>query len=601
MKKLLKYLLIICVIFSPFRSISAQETEDMSKWSFKILLQHADQLDELKVVRFYNKESGKYGFCMEAGVDYDPKNSIYSKEEIEDEVVFDIVKAYEILGEDYYIAAQLMIWENRSGIRYSFDGKDAADFGEEKIKEMIESFEKDEEELVYETTAEKERDNEVILSDLDEYRLLDSNLENVRIQNDRILYDLPDEKQGPYHISLVSKRKETEGSFLYHSDTSQDLFSFEGSIVKRKDIRIMINTETETASIRFTKRDMNEDAISGAEFTLYQLDENGDQILNIALKGSKIDMNALLKDAALDEDIKVTVSERYQKYLNGTVLEAAECGYFDYEIHSLDSEETGRVYICEDDQVCSKEMNRYRVHEVGKYISLNADKNVIEGLQKDKKYILCESHPKNGYVFESDPCMFIDLKSDPDKNYHFVNRIRSYDLRLYKENEDHSILLNGAKFRIRYQDGGDIKERIYVTGAICIRQNDDKRYVLYRREKDENIYIGEFKDGYFIKTDMIPGTYYYLVTDDININDRSLLKEEIKVILGGFEIEDMPYESLIEAEELEAPKGYFIDEPVYEIVPDLDYSEIIFRNYRVNSFIMIPEQKRKIPKTCIGD
>jgi hypothetical protein len=93
------------MIFSPFRSISAQETEDMSKWSFKILLQHADQLDELKVVRFYNRESGRYGFCMEAGVDYDPKNSIYCKEEIEDKSIFDIVKAYEMLGEDYYIAA----------------------------------------------------------------------------------------------------------------------------------------------------------------------------------------------------------------------------------------------------------------------------------------------------------------------------------------------------------------------------------------------------------------------------------------------------------------------------------------------------------------
>lgn len=600
MKKLLKYLLIICVIFSPFKSISAQETEDMSKWSFKILLQHADQLDELKVVRFYNRESGKYGFCMEAGVDYDPKNSIYNKEEIGDENVFDIVKAYEMLGEDYYIAAQLMIWENRSGIRYSFDGKDASDFGEDKIKEMIASFEK-EDEVVYETAADKEKDNEVLVNDLDDYQLLDSNVENVRMENDRILYDLPEEKQGPYHIDLISKQKETEGSFLYHSDTSQDLFSFEGTYIKQKKIRIVIDSEAETASIQFTKKDEDGKAVSGAEFTLYELDENGDQILNIALKGTKLDMSALWNDSSMENNMKITVSERYQKHLNGTILNAAECGYFDYEIHSDDKEEKGRIYICEDDQCCSKDMNRYRVHEVGKYISMNADKNVIDGLHKDKKYILCESHPKNGYEFASDPCMFIDLKSDPDHIYHFVNRIRTYDLRLYKENEEHSIVLNGAKFRIRYQDDGNIKERIFVTGALCIRQKDDKKYVLYRHEKDENIYIGEFKDDYFIRTDMIPGIYYYLITDDININDRSLLKDEIKVIHGGFEIEDMPYGSLIDVEELEAPKGYFIDEPAYEIVPDLDYSEIIFKNFRVNSFIMIPEQKRKIPKTCIGD
>ena len=125
MKSVLKTLLTLFIIFSGIQITYAEELEDMSKWSFKILLQHADQSDKLKVVRFKNKETDRFGFCLEPEVDYAPLEYSYEKSLFDDDRVFNIYRAFENLGEDYYIAAQLMIWEYKTGVRYSFDGKDA--------------------------------------------------------------------------------------------------------------------------------------------------------------------------------------------------------------------------------------------------------------------------------------------------------------------------------------------------------------------------------------------------------------------------------------------------------------------------------------------
>ena len=60
MKKVFKILMICLFLSSLWKPARAEEEGfDMSVWSFKILLQHADQSDELKVVRFKNKESGR--------------------------------------------------------------------------------------------------------------------------------------------------------------------------------------------------------------------------------------------------------------------------------------------------------------------------------------------------------------------------------------------------------------------------------------------------------------------------------------------------------------------------------------------------------------
>ncbi len=590
MNNLLTYLMVMMVLIAPYKeSDDLQKGEDMSKWSFKILLQHSDQLDELKVVRFFNKESGRYGFCLEPEVDYDPVNNVYYKENYDNKDIYDIVKAYDQLGEDYYIGAQLMIWEKTSGIRYSFEGKDASQYGEEKILEVISSFKGETEET--ENMHIKAVLDEVVfvqLEDIDEYRIIQNDIKDAKVDGDGIRFRLKDHDR--HKIVLESRKKETDGSYRYTSETSQDLYSYEGDHEFPKMITIDIEAEDDFTLI-YHKVDENDQAIEGAEFTLYELSDQGNEILDIIRKDAAVDLKTLL-----NADDKLKLSERYERYRKNDILSAKESGYFDYETGSGN---TGRVYVCENKKIVNDDLNSYIVQKIGTYKSGSAYDNYIYGLKRNAKYILCESHPRNGYEFRSDPCVLIDPNEDTEVK--FVNHKRKYDLRLYKENPEHSVLLNGAKFLLQYKDGDKDKEKILITGGLCIKQKDEKPYVLYRHEKDQNIYVGDFKDGYFIKEDAIPGTYLYGYCDDYNMNDSSLLVKSINVVNGGFEIGDMPYDAKIKITELEAPKGYHIDEADFTIIPSLDYSDIVFRNYRVNSFLIMPENRHVIPKTCIGN
>lgn len=588
------------IIISTFSSVHAEGEEDMSKWSFKILLQHADQLDELKVVKFKNKESGRFGFCLQAEVDYDPKNSIYTKEDLPDEEIFKIVKAFEMLGEDYYIAAQLMIWEKCSGIRYSFDGLDAADYGEGEILAKIASFE-DEKDDIEELDIDISRNSEarIALKDADSMDIVSSDVQIISIDDKGVVIKVNDENEDEYKIELISRYKESDGSYIYRSETSQDLYSYEGNYLKQKKVTIDLHVKQDLFNLVYRKLDENNQPLSGSEYKLYQIDQEGTDEFMAMPVDYELDLFSIVNDDFNVENVKLKVSERYEKYLNGTIINPKEAGYFDYELTSGSYCQKGRVYVTDNDEIDG--LTVYPIKEVGTYISQYTSENVIYGLEKDASYILCESKPKNGYVFGSDPFVLIDGNTFTDVIYTFINTQRHYDLRLYKENEDHSILLNGARFKLTYEDEGEIKEKIFVSGALCIQQKNDKQYVLYRHENDENIYVGEFSDGYFIKDKMIPGKYFYLQTDEVNINDSSLLNKEITVIDGGFEIKDIPYASKITVEELEAPKGYYIEEAVFEITADLDYSQIIYRNYRVNTFDMMPGNKFKVPKTCIGN
>ena len=96
------------------------------------------------------------------------------------------------------------------------------------------------------------------------------------------------------------------------------------------------------------------------------------------------------------------------------------------------------------------------------------------------------------------------------------------------------------------------------------------------------------------------GKYYYYQSDNDAIDENLLNDRYIKVIEGGYEINDLPYNSMLRLEELEAPKGYYIEEAVFYLNADIPYSEITFKNDRVNSFEILPARKMRIPKTCIG-
>ena len=600
MKRILKYLIVLLLICSSFRNTYAQECEDMSKWSFKILLQNADQMDELKIVRYRNKESGRYGFCMEPEVDFSPRDNEYFRNDWFNEEIYDIFRAFEELGEDYYIAAQLMIWEYNTGIRYSFDGKDASDYGEDEIKGKIASFAEEEMTVSeYESGAEIGKITSIHIEHLDELDIVHSDVKILDFNEDTIRFIVEEDTENELSIDLKAKHDETYGSVLYHSESSQDLYSYEGDYQTVNPVHVRINAEKGVFTLNFSKTDLSGNPVAGAQFTVYEITDKGDEQICIIAAEKDIDLRQITENY---ESVKeISVSERYDKYLDGYLIRAEEPGYFDCQIMTEDSSFIQRVYVCSDISLSEGMLKRYRVRKISDCISGSDQVNTINHLESGKKYLLCESKPKNGYSFVSDPCVLADEETAADHIFSFVNRIRNYDFILYKENPDHDILLNGAHFTVRYKESGIEKEKRFVTGALNIIQENDHQFVLYRHENDGNIYVGEFTDGTFIKEDAVPGKYHILQTDEINVNDSSLLEDTVEVIPGAFQISDIPYDSIISVTETEAPKGYYIEEAQFTIDSDIDYSLIVSKNYRVNSFEIIPGHKRRIPKTCIGD
>ena len=597
MKKILKVFL-VCLILSCQIQTAGAETEDMSKWSFKILLQHSDQLDELKVVRFYNRESERYGFCMEPLVDYDPIDHDYVRQDVRNEAVLNIFRAFEELGDDYYIAAQLMIWEANTGVRYSFDGLDAADYGETEILDKISTYENEDHSPQNISVSLKNNETkEIEILDLKDYTILCEEDPAISVSENRIMIDPSKTEKNEFEIVLEPNTDIYTGSALYHCEDSQDLFSYEGDYKQLNQIRYHVSVADDCYDYYFRKIDTDGNNIIGAGFSLYELNEEGDYELLFIRKGKTIDINDLFNQ---DGEIDIRVSERYQRYFDGSEFCTDEIGFFPYTFTYGNISHQGLAFVSEDDELSNGSMCLYKAFEISHFNSTDG-LNKVEGLEVGKEYLLCETSPKKGYTFASEAFIHITEPNTEDSASVFVNQIRHYDLKLYKENDERKILLNGAKFKLSYMEEGKKKEYLFVTGALNIRQDEDGKYVLYRYEKDENIYVGEFKDGQFIKENAIPGTYYYCIKNDTNVNDSSLLKRTAYVSEGAYSIYDIPYDAKIEVTELEAPRGYYIDEADFEISPDLDYSDLTFRNYRINSFIILPENRRKIPKTCIGN
>ena len=588
MKKKLKILfaVLLCLTFIPVR---AEEQEDMSKFSFKILLQHADQLDELKVVRFYNSETDRFAFCMEALVDYSPKDNVYVKNSFFEKRIFDIYRAFTMLGEDYYIAAQLMIWEVQSGIRYSFDGKDAADYGEQEIEDLIKSFEEIPEDRNLSFDLAKDQVHTLTIEGLEDYEVAESDIEIIGMKGDLLSIRMSDKDE---QIVLKPKYDMKNDSFLYHSETSQDLYSFEGEYIEKGNIILTLHPIDENYSYQFMKTDGSGTPIEGAMFSLYRLDEAGEEDILMIRKGTPVDLCDVYDELTGEENI--LTSERYQKYFDDTKFDSDELGVFRYETE--DERISGIGMVC-DELPFAENIRRSQASLITEHVTDGSSVQSIDGLESGGTYLLVEIKPARGYGFSNDPCVFIDNFSK-DKQAHFVNSIRDFDLKLYKENSEHTILLDDARFELSYTDEGEERRCEFVTGALNILQDEEGGYVYYRHENEENISIGTFKNGSFVLRNARPGRYFYSISEDEN--SRSLNRTTY-VSQGSIFIQGIPYDSKIDVKELEAPKGYFIEEAEYQIAADLDYDEITYKNYRVNEFIILANKKHKIPKTCIGN
>jgi hypothetical protein len=154
---------------------------------------------------------------------------------------------------------------------------------------------------------------------------------------------------------------------------------------------------------------------------------------------------------------------------------------------------------------------------------------------------------------------------------------------------------------MEYDDGSQLHKIQFVTGALNFIQTKDRKYVIYRYEHSDDVKVAEFKDPYLIIENVPYGRYYYYLSNDQDIDLNKLKNKYVDVSEGAYMIANLPYNASVRIRELKAPNGYHIDSETYTLIPDIGYDQITYTNSRVNTAEIIPENRRKIPKTCIGD
>lgn len=591
--------------------IYGEETIDMSEWKFVQIESNGVNT----ISRLYSKyNSNKYAFCVEPNQSFN-KNLTYYKKICDDDYIYNLVKTYDTYGinidnesnnYNYYISCQILIWEYLTNNSYDFN-KDYREYKTDLLNHMNMSqapkvlLNQNNDNLI------KSNVNEIITieEDLSDFDInADEGIEIISNNNNKLVYKITDNSEDIKQIEFISKNNTKDQAYIYYSENGQDIYCFEGNYneTKRKTLLVKANkTEHEYFDINYSKRDTNGIPIEGAEFTLYELgDDIYDEKLIFINTNTDIDIyEVCLDDYSLYDDLSLQISERYSSYLNGNTINTDEIGYFSYKIfnHKQLIDE-GKIYVSDD---CTQTDNLYsknNVLSVFKGYSEAKPINTISSLKKDKKYYLCESEPKKGYIYTHNACKLIAPDTYSGEVIEFVNENRTYTLKLMKQSP-YDIPLDGAIFKISYFDENALKDIILTTGYLNVQRENDNKYLVYRLENEIDAHIVEFIDSYYSTKVNKNGKYYYYQTNS-NIIDESLLNNQfIFVTTGGFLIQDLPYSSSLTIEELKAPEGFMITDPIYYISPNISYSEITFHNFRINEFDILAKKKFKVPKTCI--
>lgn len=603
--KLISILAILfCLCF--FNSTYADENYefDSKKWTFKMLTCPSDQNSDVKVSKYYNYYNDtQYAFCIEPNQKYMPVGSNYLTNKYYNEKIFDIVKAYDAIGkedDDFFIAAQILIWKEIDGIDYTFDGENYSDYKDKLIEYMnpksplLKTINRIPESYLGEEG--------VIDHDYSDYDIVSEGVDIISNDENGIKYIIDEKEPEIKTLQLTPKENDEDSSYVFESEESQDLYYHDGPYNNKKSLTLNLKTLYRPTSfdLYYSKVDTNDRPIAGAEFSVYKIDENSDDEIIFIQNNKDIDIfEAILGDYSMYLDLSIETTERFDRYILGNTINTKEMGYFSYKIYDSASViKQGIVYVTNDTNITNNSYNRIKTKAIFKDFSEDLDINSINNLDINSKYYLCESEPKKGYEYASEPCVLVDPTIYDGTVYKFINSYRKYTLRLMKQSPD-NILLDGAKFKITYDNYG-IKENIeFTTGSLLINRKDASKHLIYKHESDTNAIVVEPGSSIFEDKTPKEGKYYYYESDSPIVNDSLLNYDFVNVVKGGFVIDDLPYSSSLTIEELVAPKGFIITEPVYHISPDISYSEIVFKNYRVNTVDIIPK-KFKFPKTCIN-
>ncbi len=606
MKRIITIIMTLIMLMTSAAMAKAEEYEDMTPWNFIMLTDFADNGENVKVSKFINIKTGQIAFCLEPEVLFSPKGHEYVKKQYEEDNADAIRRIYDAYmkcdqnDNDLYIAAQLMIWEEITGIRYIFDGNDASFFGEETIKLNMVSSKKATIPLHETINIKRDETNEYRNEniDLSNYNILCDSIEVISIDKDGFTFRLVDED----NMIIYLKPKAIDGfmAVAYKAEGTQNIYSLEESKIESAPINIEMELIDDYIDISFCKKDLSGNSIKGAEFSLYRIDDRSDNRILFIDKGYAIDLYSFLNVSM--SDYEILLSERYRNNLKDRIFSSNEIGYFTYDVLSNgESIENGKVYISDDDELTEGSFNSVGVELIAELKTADGI-NTFKDVANDGKYLLIESNPANGYEYYDCIGKIIDLDDGNElKDLIFLNEEREYDLHLIKSNSSKNIYLNGAEFILKYQDNDDeMRSFHFVTGALNIANPERKRYIHFRYDEDDLIHTYEIEDE-FILENVEPGLYHYCLNDESSAYEDDL-NRRINVIDGGYEIKGIPYFTMIQIEEIKAPKGYHIENGIYQIHADMEYNEIVFKNYRVNEAIIIPKKDEFIiPKTCIDE
>lgn len=603
-----KFILLFLCLFLFSINLYAEEESASKNWTFRSITRNLDQDPKPRVSLFYNvQDSDLVGFCMEPDIVF---NSTYNyvKQDIDSKRLYDIARAFSELeySDDLLIAAQMMVWKETTDIDFTYHGNDADYYGrqliENKINENNELYQKI---LDVYVDGYSNQSNTIDNLDLAGFEL-DSlvGIDDIQINETSITYSFDDVLPVQKQIILKQTGSYTDKEYVIHSEEGQDLFVYNKDSSNYQTMNIYINTLDDDLSISYKKLDRNNNPIEGAEFTIYEINGTDSEIYFLNTNTQVDLLSSILTDADNYDinSLSIKVSERYSSYLNDSYIYTDEIGYFPFEIYNNEQLiKSGRVYVSNDANQTNGSFNKVSVDIIKTDISKNTEINTVNGLKPNKKYYLCESEPMKGYRYSGNACVLIDTSDNSYLNINtFINDNRTYNLHLTKDNPDHTINLNGARFKMSFSDDNNTYEYEFVTGALNIKREGNKEYLIYKKENTNDIKVDRYESDTYINSNVTPGKYYYYQSDNDEIDENLLNDRYIKVIEGGYEINDLPYNSMLRLEELEAPKGYYIEEAVFYLNADIPYSEITFKNDRVNSFEILPARKMRIPKTCIG-
>lgn len=606
MKKYISIVLILLAIFINKNYIYADENVDINQWAYGMLTKGSDQDENVIVSKYYNiNDYDQIAFCIEPNVKFNAKSS-YTKKLYDNKNIYNIVKAYNSINskdKNYFIAAQILIWKEVTGVEYTFGGNDYLKYKSE-ILNIIDPIKP----LLKSSSTQDFIDcyvgeENVINEDFSEFNIETNGIEVISNDENGLKYIVKNNDPEIKTINFIPKDSDENHSYVMKSDDSQDIYYFEGEYSNLKPFSLNIRSLmlNKTIDINFSKKDENGMNIEGAEFTLYEINEEDadDEIIFINVNTPINIYECLLQGYTKYENLSIELSERYAKYLNNDVFNSSEIGYFSYKIYKNEAIlKQGKAYITDDITLSKGYFDKIAVKCILSQFSKDLDINSINDLPNNKSYYLCESEPKKGYTYASNPCILIDSLNYGGKTLEFINKSRTYTLRLMKQS-DSSILLNGAVFKINYLENEFEKSFLLTTGSLCINRENNNKYLVYKYENDSNVNIIEFIDKNYTKDGLKPGKYFYYQTNNQIIDEELLNDKYALVVDGGFTIDDIPYSSELTIEELIAPKGYVITDPIYKVSADIPYSEITFKNYRVNFLDIVVKKKFKIPKTCI--